>query len=75
MIIGWVSNFTLLELLVVGKKGEKIEILALELGVLPNEKMVFIYCLFVIHKIKVDKIKLLVYQKSQYLTCCKFYSI
>lgn len=45
-VIGWVSDFTLLKLLVVGKKDEKIRVLTLEMEVLPGEKTIFVYYWF-----------------------------
>lgn len=71
----WVLDFELLELVVVNKRGEKIEVLALELKALLDKKTVFICCWFDIDGVKVEKVELLVCQKNQYLICRKFQSV
>lgn len=65
----------LLKLPVVSKRGEKIGVLTLKIKALLSKKIVFVYCWFDIDRVKVDKIKLLIYQGSQYLIYYWFQSV
>lgn len=38
----WISNFILLELIIVDKKDEKIRILVLKVKILPNKEIIFV---------------------------------
>lgn len=67
-------------MVVVGKKGEKRGILALDVKVLPGKKTVFVCHQFDVNKVEVekmevDKVELLVCQGSQCLICRRFQSV
>lgn len=61
--------------MIVGKRGKKLKILTLKIETLLDKKTTFVYCWFNINWMKIDGIKLLVYQKSWYLICYRFYSV
>lgn len=57
-VMNWVSDFTLLKLVMVDKKDKKIEVLALEREVLLDKKTLFVCYWFDVDGVKANEVKL-----------------